>query len=1021
MVYANRVIIAAVVLIAGAADAQVIDVPNASFETGDTGPAQWTLSGGAGTWLMDGADGAHAIAVTGTGGTGDTNFWRSEALPLEPFTVYQLRFKARRVEGAGGSPISGPAFCNRDLGELTNEWKSYDSTFITPSALAPEESYIRFGQWEVKGTVAFDAVELVRVQPVYSEQSGLVLGDGERVHKKEYTFTAPLQRASANHARTLAESHCSFNAPRWCFSAGHSLVYRHRVDRLAQQSASVEVNVGHYGSGALMVEAGADGKNWKSLGTMESVKTSSFAVPSELFPGTEIWIRLRVQEGSLQVHGYRYCAVLEKDAGDWTGSTHFVAVPQQDPRLHVVIEDLGEGIPGGKNIVKARVISLTNQKVTLHPALTLTPETGEPLHFAGPGQSIRRVLQKDRDSAKEKEIYATARIQIPYAFSSTGTIRMQFSLGNETPFRAETLLDVAGLFDASYGETLPQSSNRVGLWWASSGWKISQQRPLPKAKGECLRIQTAKNEMEAAQLVVRPGAPLKGFTAHCGALKGPNDSVIPEECVEVLRVRYVTVTQPTDQMGVAAPWPDPLPPFKGTMDLAANQNQPLWVRVKPPSTAAAGEYTGVIHLSADHFEKDVPITVTVFDFTLPDTMTCTTAFGFGHGRAFDYHNVTDPVQQREVYDKYLTALAAHHIGPYNPAALDPFNVTWDKLVPTFDWTAWDAAMAKAFDHYHFNAFVVPFPGMGGGTFYSRSEPSLLGYAGNTPEYKTAFTAYGNALNAHLTEKGWAGKSYVYWFDEPDPKDYEFVMNGFRKIKEAAPNVGRMLTEQVEPALAGGPTIWCPLTPEFKPDLAKQRQAEGDKFWWYICTGPKAPYVTLFIDHPGTELRVWLWQTWQRRIQGILIWETNYWTSEAAYPDPAHPQNPYEDPMGWTVGYGTPAGTRLPWGNGDGRFLYPPEAAADGNPSQPVLDPPVDSIRIEMLRDGIEDYEYFVMLEKLLAEKTAKLSPDDAAKFQALLEVPADVTTDLTHFTTAPNPVETHREALAHAIARLQSL
>jgi len=138
-------------------------------------------------------------------------------------------------------------------------------------------------------------------------------------------------------------------------------------------------------------------------------------------------------------------------------------------------------------------------------------------------------------------------------------------------------------------------------------------------------------------------------------------------------------------------------------------------------------------------------------------------------------------------------------------------------------------------------------------------------------------------------------------------------------------------------LIGGPNIWCPLTPSYDAKVAAERRPAGEEFWWYICTGPKAPYCTLFIDHPGTELRVWLWQTWQRRIDGLLIWQTNYWTSSAAYPDPAAPQNPYEDPMGWVSGYSTPAGVRQPWGNGDGRFLYPPESAADGRPTAPVLE------------------------------------------------------------------------------------
>ena len=66
--------------------------------------------------------------------------------------------------------------------------------------------------------------------------------------------------------------------------------------------------------------------------------------------------------------------------------------------------------------------------------------------------------------------------------------------------------------------------------------------------------------------------------------------------------------------------------------------------------------------------------------------------------------------------------------------------------------------------------------------------------------------------------------------------------------------------------------------------------------------------------------MWLWQTWQRDIRGILVWQSNYWTSSAAFPD--KPQDPYEDPMGYVSGYSTPSGVKRYWGNGDGRFIYP---------------------------------------------------------------------------------------------------
>jgi len=585
-------------------------------------------------------------------------------------------------------------------------------------------------------------------------------------------------------------------------------------------------------------------------------------------------------------------------------------------------------------------------------------------------------------------------------------------------------------FDLSYGEVLAASTEQVGLWWASSGWKIGRDKPLPEMKGQAIIIRAARNEAEAEQLVVRPTVFLSGLTLRPTALTGPGGAVIPTENIEVLKVRYVNVTKPTDKSSVPGLWPDPLPSFKGPIELEANKNQPFWVRVKVPRQVPAGIYSGNIRLTAKNYKASVTLRVEVYDFVLPDRMTCTTAFGFSLGNVFRYQRLSDSQQRRQVIEKYWANFSAHHISPYDPAPLDGFKVTWPKITdsikpeqlkPIFDWSAWDKAMQRAIDQYHFNSFRLRIPGLGGGSFHARYEPELLGFTEETPQYQAAFTAYGHELAEHLREKGWLDEAFIYWFDEPAPKDYDFVMNGFHKLKQAAPDLNRMLTEQVEPALIGGPNIWCPVSRNYKHEPAEERRRHGEKFWWYVCTGPKAPYCTLFIDHPGTELRVWLWQSWKRKIDGILVWQTNYWTSSAAYPDRENPQNPYEDPMGWRSGYSTPKGEKRPWGNGDGRFIYPPEAAADAHPSEPVLDGPVDSIRWEMLRDGIEDYEYLAILQRLLKDKKDKLTVQEQQKFAALLEVSESITKDMTTFTKDPAPIEARRDKIARAIAKLNGL
>ena len=343
----------------------------------------------------------------------------------------------------------------------------------------------------------------------------------------------------------------------------------------------------------------------------------------------------------------------------------------------------------------------------------------------------------------------------------------------------------------------------------------------------------------------------------------------------------------------------------------------------------------------------------------------------------------------------------------------------EKLKVKFDFSAWDKAMARAVDHYNFNSFRLSIPGLGGGTFHAISQPSLLGFAEDDPEYPIILESYCTQLEEHLAGRSLLDEAYVYWFDEPSPDQYAFVMKGFEKLKRYCPKIPRMLTEQPEPQLAGGPNIYCVISNLYRHDDAEDRREFGDKFWWYVCTGPKAPYCTLFIDHPGTEMRIWLWQTWQRNIEGILVWQTNYWTSPVAYPD--KPQNPYADPMGWVSGYSTPKGEKRPWGNGDGRFIYPPVSAADANPPQPVLEGPVDSIRWEMLRDGIEDYEYLAILKRLLKAKNTKLSASQRNQYSALLEVPEEITKDMTTFTEDPAPIEARRDEIARAIAKLSRL
>jgi hypothetical protein len=59
-----------------------------------------------------------------------------------------------------------------------------------------------------------------------------------------------------------------------------------------------------------------------------------------------------------------------------------------------------------------------------------------------------------------------------------------------------------------------------------------------------------------------------------------------------------------------------------------------------------------------------------------------------------------------------------------------------------------------------------------------------------------------------------------------------------------------------------------------------------------------------------------------------------------------------------------------------------------------------------------------ILRGLLAARGEKLSAADQVKYAALLEVPEEITKDMTTFTKDPAPIERRRETIARAIEAL---
>ena len=540
--------------------------------------------------------------------------------------------------------------------------------------------------------------------------------------------------------------------------------------------------------------------------------------------------------------------------------------------------------------------------------------------------------------------------------------------------------------DESYGEAVA-SGKGATLWRASSGRKVMRRRLAPKKKARGLFMCAAANEAESVQLVVHGDAELSDVKVSvrkdlaCEA----TGRRLSADSLDVKRVGYVDVRHATDFAGLPTAVPDKLLPVGGgAVPVAKGENQPFWITVRPPKGTPKGRYRGAVDVSVSRkgggvTRFAVPLEVEVFGFSLPDAMTCETAFGLTSALVVKAHRLKErSPEHRDVMERYLKAMSENHLSPYSPTFFDGWRVEWRGDEPVFDFSAWDREMDRVLAKYHFNTFFVWLPGLGQCSYDSRTDPVFMGFKPGDPRYERRLGAYVAAINGHIREKGWSALPYVYPYDEPRSEDFDLVRNGFALLAKYGPDLRRMLpslSHDTFRELDGAVNLWCPQIQFLSSPNLKAARERGERMWWYVCNNPKAPYVCDFIDHAAPELRIWLWQTWKERVAGVLIWDVFNWRGQTKHPDQ----------------------------NGEGRFLYPPEecAGTDG----PVVADPVQSVRIAHLRDGLEDYEYFTMLKRL-----------DPAN--ALLRVPDEVTSSMTCFSADPSAMEKHRLALARAIEAL---
>jgi hypothetical protein len=458
-------------------------------------------------------------------------------------------------------------------------------------------------------------------------------------------------------------------------------------------------------------------------------------------------------------------------------------------------------------------------------------------------------------------------------------------------------------------------ASEYDLWVEHSAVKLLRDAKPPAKPATSATLYAARREWESVQIALRSESEaIAGVRVKASDLKQVGGkSVIPADRVSLLRVAYVPIKDPP------VPYPDPLPPLT-ELDLKPGETQPVWVTVKVPEDCPPGDYEGSLAISADGTKSGrVPVRVHVWDFELPVTPKCTTAFGIWMDWVARAHGTTgDAAKNLDLHKKYYELLLDHKISAY--------QIPVDLKSPE----------AKAYlEDPRMTSYTIP---------YSADDAEL------------------RSLVTHLIENDWFRKGYFYPIDEPGSEEsYKQMQAITARLRSVEPRYRIVVPFFRGPEFAEGKTIWdlalndiniwCPnehyldLEKRTRPFLQSRRNV-GDDVWWYVCCGPGEPYANFFVEMSAMNHRMLFWHQKREKIDGLLYWATTYWNPAAGCDDPWKTMQTVKDIN--------------PNIHGDGSLLYPGK--------QVGIDGPVSSLRLEVIRDGIEDFDYLCLAEKLIGEE-----------------------------------------------------
>ena len=524
----------------------------------------------------------------------------------------------------------------------------------------------------------------------------------------------------------------------------------------------------------------------------------------------------------------------------------------------------------------------------------------------------------------------------------------------------------------------------LDYWFVDALEKVFPDHQASTHRLEQPVFHAARRSNVSIQLAVRGSQHLGNFYLDALPLTGPG---LPIDSVRVRSVEYVVVTSntentPDEELLRKAPalFPDALlETFPITLE--RDKTRAIWITLRLPPNQEPGEYKGELRLrlGTDELAR-LPYTLVVHKAAVPAKipLAVTNHFNLSDDHLRQFYGVT------RFSDEWwqLIGNLARFLGAYHQTSIvaDPVRMA----------IAEPAGGGLRYDFRNFERFVETFESAGvdqqieGGNLLTRErrpgapvmvrawtleggKPEVREVPVVSPEAQRFLSTFLPVFYQRLVARKWTGKYLQGILDEPnkgETEPYVAVADLVRKLMPGVRTIEPVGAKQDLGFMEKTTDIWVPCLGSFddKLDLLGRHAKGGGELWYYTCLAPRGRYPNRFIDFALTKTRVLHWINFKYGFRGYLHWGGNYWG-----PDPFKDTQPVIN-QGRT--YLPPGDAYITYPNRERRSFY-------------------SSIRLEQMREGIEDFGLLDELNKRDPRRASQLAGQMVKSFVEYVRDPVE--------------------------------